>query len=162
MKNERLPIVDKSFCDILELLFTQEFYRNFNPKNYPPYNIVTINDESQAASGSCLYRIDVAVAGFSTDNIAVSVDNDNTLLISGAIIKYDDKKTTFIHRGISQRPFHLKFKLSPDVIVMTDDVCLNDGILSVSLTRKEPPQMKVTIKTRGNGDISQKPKILLS
>lgn len=161
MKNERSPVIDKSIYDILELLFTQDFYRNFNPRNYPPYNIIHIEDDAQAGGGNGLYRIDVAVAGFSASDIAVNVDDCNTLLISGAKIRSNEKGKTFIHRGISQRAFQLKFKLSPDVEVMVSDVVLEDGILSVGMRKKDPIGNKVKIKVKGSNSKKGKPQLLV-
>lgn len=146
--HEHLPTVSKSICDYLELLFTPEFYRGFSPKNYPPYNIIRVSGGTPQICGESLYRIDVAVAGFTDADIAIELDSNNTLVISAAKVKGKLDNTNYIHRGISNRAFQLKFKLSQDVVVVTDDVTLVDGILSVTMKRKDPNPSRVIIKNR--------------
>lgn len=144
--HEHLPAISKSFCDILESLFTPEFYQAFSPKNYPPYNITRISGGSPQICGEGVYQIDIAVAGFTDSELAVELDSNNTLIISAAKLHRDTKE--YVHRGISSRSFQLKFKLSPDVMVLTDDVNLSDGILSVVMKRKDTIPTKVSIKKK--------------
>lgn len=147
---EHLPTISKSICDYLELLFAPEFYRGFNPKNYPPYNIVQLSSITPQVCGEVLYRIDIAVAGFNSNDITIELNSDNSLVISAAKIKREN--TVYVHRGISGRSFQLKFKLSLDVVVVVDDVVLENGILSIPMKRKDSVVSGVKVKTKSKSN----------
>ena len=103
--------------------------------NYPPYNIVQINEDE--------YMISIAVAGFGPDNLAVTKDK-NFLIVEG---KHDteglevaDPTHTFLHKGISERSFRREFQLADHVEISNANLEL--GILSIHLTREVPEEMK--------------------
>ncbi len=104
-----------------------------NDSAYPPYNIEKTDDNH--------YRITVAVAGFSEDDLDVTV-KDNALSISGKIKHAEDgeAKRQFLHRGIAGRAFRLNFALADAVIVHSAD--LENGLLHVSLERVVPEEAK--------------------
>ena len=105
---------------------------------YPPYNIETVGDNA--------YRIEIAVAGFKPDELAVDV-KENVLTVSGRKNPEDEAKR-YLHRGLAERNFERRFQLA-DYVVVTD-AALTDGLLSVSLKRELPEQLKprrVEIKT---------------
>jgi molecular chaperone IbpA len=105
---------------------------------YPPYNIETVGDNA--------YRIEIAVAGFKPDELAVDV-KENVLTVSGHKNPEDEAKR-YLHRGLAERNFERRFQLA-DYVVVTD-AALTDGLLSVSLKRELPEQLKprrVEIKT---------------
>ena len=87
--------------------------------SYPPHNILKIGESD--------YLIELAVAGFSKDELTIEV-KDRTLSISGDHVS---KGREFIHRGISTKKFKRTFRLSEHVIVHGADI--QDGILSVDL-----------------------------
>jgi HSP20 family molecular chaperone IbpA len=100
---------------------------------YPPYNIERV--------GSCekppeRLRITLAVAGFSREELDVSVE-ENQLVIRGRQI--DDKSRIFLHRGIAARQFQRTFLLADGMEVMGAD--LKNGLLSVDLIRPEPERV---------------------
>jgi HSP20 family molecular chaperone IbpA len=98
---------------------------------YPPYNIERI---SQGDAARELLRITLAVAGFTRDQLDVSVE-DNQLTIRG---KQDDSDEgrVFMHRGIAARQFQRTFVLADGMEVKGAD--LSNGLLSIDLVRIEP------------------------
>ena len=101
--------------------------------NYPPYNIVQINDDE--------YMISVAVAGFGLDNLSVTKDK-NFLIIEGKEYDPDSEKIVpnYPHKGISNRDFRREFKLADHVEI--SNAHLELGILSVYLKREVPEDAK--------------------
>ena len=97
---------------------------------YPPYNIERI-----AANNGELPRIRIvlAVAGFSRDEIDISVD-DSELTIVGK--QADDSDRDYLHRGIAARQFKRTFVLADGMDVVGAD--LKDGLLAIDLVRPEP------------------------
>lgn len=90
-------------------------------EGYPPYNI------EQTASNSL--RITLAVAGFSMDDLSVTIE-DNQLMVRGRN-KQDDSDRVFIHRGIAARQFQRSFVLAEGVEVKA--ARLEKGLLHVDL-----------------------------
>src|SRR6185437_4441147 len=89
---------------------------------YPPYNI-------EEAGGDKL-TITLAVAGFSRDELAVTVEG-RQLVIRGKQVEPNDK--TFLHRGIAARQFQRAFVLAEGIEVSGAE--LENGLLTVELTR---------------------------
>jgi len=99
-------------------------------ENYPPFNLERIADDR--------YRITLAVAGFSRDEVEITAQQ-NLLLVAG---KKDDKTEgpNFLHVGIANRSFERRFELADFVFV--EDARLNDGLLVIDLVREVPEAMK--------------------
>ena len=97
--------------------------------NYPPYNIRKGKVEDT-------FLIELAVAGFSEEDLTISVKETN-LTIEGDI---GEKDNGFIHQGISQRKFSRNFVLAEDVIVKGSD--LANGILTIYAERIVPEEKK--------------------
>tara|TARA_X000000368_G_scaffold404391_1_gene380372 strand:- start:404 stop:847 length:444 start_codon:yes stop_codon:yes gene_type:complete len=108
--------------------------------NYPPYNIVRTGDNT--------YDIELALAGFSKDDI--DVEYENNVLTVKSIKKAEEKdeqSNGVIHRGISKRMFTKSFTVADDVEVKGAE--LKDGLLRVSLERIIPESKKPrTIKIK--------------
>jgi molecular chaperone IbpA len=103
----------------------------FEPEdNYPPFNI-TRTDENA-------YRVSLAVAGFKSDQISLTVDHD-TLIVTGHMDNAD-AGGNFLHRGIAARPFERRFNLAEYVEVK--GASLSDGLLQIELVREVPEAMK--------------------
>ena len=103
---------------------------------YPPYNI----EQSSTTS----YRITLAVAGFSDDELAITVE-DNQLVIRGR--QCDDiEGRVFLHRGIAGRQFQRSFVLAEGVDV--GEAITENGLLHVDLTRTVPDSVVQTINIR--------------
>jgi|TARA_B100001094_G_scaffold229767_1_gene224386 molecular chaperone IbpA len=106
--------------------------------NYPPYNIVKHSDDK--------YTIEIAVAGFSKDEIDVET-KENTLLIESKSRPEGDDDKEFLHKGISNRAFKKAFTISDDVVVNGAD--MKDGILKIEMERIIPEEKKPrTIKIK--------------
>ena len=101
--------------------------------NYPPYNIVQINEDE--------YVISLAVAGFGLDNLSVTKDK-KFLIIEGKEYQPDSEKVVpnYLHKGISNRDFRREFQLADHVEI--SHAHLELGILSVHLKREVPEDAK--------------------
>ena len=93
--------------------------------NYPPYNIVKINDTTQ--------QLEIALAGFTREEIEVAVER-NVLIVSTTKAKEDGREYT--HKGLARRTFARNWQLSDDTVV--ENVTFVDGLLSIDV-RKEIP-----------------------
>lgn len=99
-------------------------------ESYPPYNIEKLEGES--------YRIEIAVAGFSKEDITVTA-HQNRLIIAGR--KASTKKDrNFLYKGIAERSFEHAFNLADFVHV--EEVLLEDGLLKINLKREIPEDLK--------------------
>ena len=96
--------------------------------HYPPHNILKIGESD--------YLIELAVAGFSREELSIEV-KDRTLTIIG---EHLSKGREYIHRGISTKKFKRTFRLSEHVQVHGAD--LKDGILSVELKYVVPEELR--------------------
>lgn len=107
--------------------------------SYPPYNIEKLGEES--------YRITMAVAGFSSDDLDVTV-TDNSLVVTGRA-KKDSDNAEFLHRGIAGRSFERRYQLADHIKVT--GARLVDGLLHVELAREVPEAKRprsVAIETK--------------
>ena len=100
---------------------------------YPPYNIV---EESNIK-----WRIEVALAGWSKDEVEVTTES-NVLLIKSKTAKNKGEEE-YMHRGISSRSFARGFNLSDDVEIGT--VSFNNGLLVVELMKVIPDHQKLKV-----------------
>ena len=97
---------------------------------YPPYNI-----EKTAENG---YRISIAVAGFSADELTVEVKEGALTVAARKAI--DDAPKTYLHRGIATRAFERRFALADHVRV--SGATHADGMLHIDLVREVPEALK--------------------
>lgn len=99
---------------------------------YPPYNIEQLGDHE--------YRIELAVAGFSEDDLDIRVQ-ENVLTIAGRRAAADESEPrNFLHRGIAERSFERRFHLADHVHVR--DAALKNGLLAIRLEREIPEAKK--------------------
>lgn len=103
---------------------------------YPPYNIEQTSDTG--------YRITLAVAGFSEDDLSITVE-DRQLVIRGRQSE-DQEGRVFLHRGIAARQFQRSFVLADGVEVTGAQT--SNGLLHVDLERAEPERVVQTIDIR--------------
>ncbi|MBX4928185.1 Hsp20 family protein [Rhizobium binae] len=96
--------------------------------NWPPYDIVKTGDDE--------YRIAMAVAGFSREELAITQEQ-NMLIVSGQ--KTDSEDVQYLHRGIAAR-FQRQFELADHVKVV--DAGLVNGLLTIGLKHEMPEQLK--------------------
>jgi HSP20 family molecular chaperone IbpA len=110
---------------------------------YPPYNIERIAcQEGQPER----LRITLAVAGFTREQLDVSVE-ENQLLIRGR--QQDEKSRRYLHRGIAARQFQRTFVLADGMEVIGAE--LQNGLLSIDLARPEPARVVKTIAISERG-----------
>ncbi len=107
---------------------------------YPPYNIEDAGDDG--------LKITLAVAGFASDELAVTVE-DKQLVIRGKQTESTDR--TFLHRGIAARQFQRAFVLAEGIEVTGAE--LQNGLLSIELSRPRAETLTRTIqiRTKPNG-----------
>ena len=98
--------------------------------NWPPYNIERLGEDR--------YRITMAVAGFSGDEISI-VAQGNALSVSGQK-KAEEEGAQYLHRGIAARAFRQSFDLADHVKVA--GAGLENGLLTIDLVREVPEAMK--------------------
>ena len=98
--------------------------------SYPPYNIEKTGEDS--------YRLTMAVAGFSQDEIDIVVQ-ENTLFVTGKAQK-EDENGRYLHRGIARRAFERRFSLADHIKVV--GASLANGMLHVDLVREVPEAAK--------------------
>lgn len=102
------------------------------PNAYPPYNIEKTADDQ--------YRISMAVAGFTQDDIDITVEN-GTLVVRGEKRgETKDESKNYLHRGIATRNFEQRFQLADHVEVK--DARIENGMLAVELKREIPERLK--------------------
>ena len=97
--------------------------------NWPPYNIEKVGEDQ--------YRISMAVAGFSPDELNLT-SQPNWLVVSGQ--KQGEESTQYLHRGIATRSFERRFELADHVKVK--DARLDNGLLTIELVREVPEEMR--------------------
>lgn len=97
---------------------------------YPPYNIEKTGDDA--------YRITMAVAGFSEDDIEIEVQ-ENLLRVTGRARK-EDPNARYLHRGIAGRSFERRFQVA-DYVRVTGASLVN-GLLNIELVREIPESMR--------------------
>ena len=113
-------------ADLIDRVLSTEV----NQPSYPPYNIEKTSDDA--------WRISVAVAGFSEDELSVEL-RQNALLIAARKAPEEAKKT-YLHRGIATRAFERRFHLADHVQVT--GASHSDGMLHIDLVREVPEALK--------------------
>jgi molecular chaperone IbpA len=103
-----------------------------NGQSYPPYNIERTGEDA--------YRITMAVAGFSEDEIAIE-SNRNVLSVKAEKATEDKaEEREFLYRGIAARSFERRFQLADHVHVTGAE--LKNGLLHIDLKREIPEELK--------------------
>ena len=117
--------------------------------NYPPYDIVRTGEET--------YRISLALAGFSPEDVTVTVQQ-NMLTVAGRKSEQTTQKSAqeYLYQGIAAREFERQFSLEDHVEV--ENASFENGLLQINLVRRIPEAMKPrrieigTGKPAGKGD----------
>jgi len=125
-------------------------------EGYPPYNIEQVSENK--------LRITLAVAGFSMDDLAVALE-DNQLVIRGHVEDRDERgpngeEAVFLHRGIASRQFQRSFVLAEGIEVQ--DASLDNGLLFINLERLQPePEVRtIKIESAASGGKGKAPKTI--
>lgn len=98
--------------------------------SYPPYNIEKTGEDT--------YRISIAVAGFSADELNVEV-KDGAVIVLGRKAAEDEARA-YLHRGIATRAFERRFALADHVRV--EGAGHENGMLNIDLVREIPEALK--------------------
>ena len=112
---------------------------------YPPYNI--------EKTGEDMYQLTMAVAGFSPDELDVTVQ-ENSLVVTGKA-KKDEHESRYLHRGIARRAFERHFSLADHIKVAGATVA--NGMLHVDLAREIPEAAKSRKISIGTGQSELEP-----
>ena len=124
--------------DHFERMFDDDF-TSFNAPTFPFYNIVK--------QGKNKYDIELALAGYSKDDIEVGLEDGVLSIKSKKEDKEESKDGEILHKGIAKRYFSKSFTIADDVKVKGAE--LKDGLLRVSLERLSPEHKKPqTIEVR--------------
>jgi len=106
-----------------------EDVQHLSGNTYPPHNIIKLEDDK--------YQIEIAVAGFKRDELTVKLDQTE-LEIAGD--KVDKDTLVYLHKGLASRSFVKTLHLAEHIKVT--DVELADGILTISLEKVIPEELK--------------------
>lgn len=117
------------FDNMFDLLENSARVEQLDP--FPPYDIEQHGEDA--------YRIRVAVAGYTSDEVEVST-HQNLLTVTGRK-EVDGEERKFLYRGIAASGrFERRFQLAPHVVVTGAN--LADGILEIELKREIPEAAK--------------------
>ncbi len=112
---------------------------------YPPYNIERLPPREGAPER---LRITLAVAGFASDQIEVTLEKNELVIRGRPAAEREDR--VFLHRGIAARQFTRAFVLAEGMEVLGAD--LATGLLVVDLARPEPKRTVQRIAIRARDD----------
>ena len=110
--------------------FDRLFHLHETTSNYPPYNLVQVNNVES--------RLELALAGFKKKEVYVYTQ-DGKLFVEG---QKEDKETdsNYLHKGLAQRSFTRAWTLSDDTEVRSVD--FEDGLLTIALGKIVPDHHK--------------------
>ena len=99
---------------------------------YPPYNIARLSEDS--------YRIELAVAGFTAEDIDIETHEGALTITAGQTPKAENDDAEYLHRGIAERGFERRFQLADHVRVNSAN--LTNGLLIIHLVREIPEALR--------------------
>ena len=100
--------------------------------SYPPYDLVKVNDDN--------FKLSLAVAGFTKDNISVSVDNSTLIIKGDNSVEAENENSEVLHKGIAARKFTRTFALGEYMEVV--GAKMEDGMLVIDIERIIPEEKK--------------------
>jgi molecular chaperone IbpA len=110
--------------------FEQRFANQIN-NTYPPYNVIKHDEDT--------YEIEVAVTGFSKDEVTVEIDQ-NQLVVKGQRKEVEMTEPTYLHRGLASRDFTRSWTLAEHMEVKEGKI--KNGVLTIELKRVVPEALK--------------------
>jgi len=111
---------------------------------FPPYNI--------QKAGEDRYRITMAVAGFSDNELNITTENNRLVVTGEKPEEQESEDNAYLYRGIATRSFERRFNLAEHVRV--SGARLDNGLLHIELEREIPEAMKPrTIEIRATGKL---------
>jgi molecular chaperone IbpA len=135
----------------LEQIFADQFFLGFHdqigrwqtlanlkrPTSFPPYNLIKIDEDN--------YKIELAVAGYTKEDIDITVDKD--VLTVKSTLTEEKPKDEVLHQGIAERQWQQQFVLGEWIVIK--DATLKDGLLTIKCERELPEELKPkTIKIK--------------
>lgn len=129
----RLDAINRALIGFDTMFDTLERrFANSVSNNYPPHNILK--------TGENQYEIQLAVTGFTKEEIAVTVE-DNILYIKGeSTTPNESAEIVYLHRGLATRDFVKEFPLAEHIEVVGAET--KNGMLTVKLVRNVPESAK--------------------
>jgi molecular chaperone IbpA len=100
--------------------------------SYPPYDLVKLDDDT--------FKLSLAVAGFSKDNISVTVDNSTLIIKGDNSVESEEEKSEVLHKGIAARKFTRTFALGEFMEIVGAEI--KDGMLHIDIERIVPEEKK--------------------
>lgn len=100
--------------------------------SYPPYNVARLSEDN--------YRIELALAGFSAENIDIETHQGVLTITGHASQGADNDSISYLHRGIAERGFERSFQLADHVHITSAE--FSDGLLIINLVREIPEALK--------------------
>ena len=116
--------------DRLANILDQVMSADVSQNTYPPYNIEKTGDDA--------YRITLAVAGFSEDELSIE-SREGQLVVTGRKAETEEKGNV-LHRGIATRAFERRFQLADHVRAV--EAGTENGLLHIDLVREVPEALK--------------------
>ena len=135
--NSPLYKMSVGFDRLFDEMFTNPV--NITTGGYPPYNVARVTDKE---SEEVNYEITLAVAGFTQEDIDITVENQHLKVEgrSGVLAEEVGTEVEYIHKGIAERNFVRTFRLAEHVEVKS--ATLKDGILKIVLWLNIPEEAK--------------------
>ena len=100
--------------------------------SYPPYDLVKLDDDN--------FKLSLAVAGFSKDDISVTVDNSTLIIKGDNSVESEDGKSEVLHKGIAARKFTRTFALGEFMEIAGAE--MKDGMLNIDIERIIPEEKR--------------------
>ena len=110
-------------------------FANQLTNNYPPHNVVKTDDTH--------YEIEIAVAGFKKNEIAVEIEQDILTVRGSSETPNESATRQYLHRGLSSRNFERSWQLAEHMVVRGAEI--KDGILTISLEYVIPEEKKARV-----------------
>ena len=105
--------------------YLNRFFNETNKQNYPPYNIIHVNNVES--------RLEVALAGFKKEEVKVYTEYGKLVLEGN---KEEKDKVDYAHQGLAQRSFSRSWNISDDTEVRSVDFA--DGLLTITVGKIVP------------------------
>lgn len=145
MRQYDLPTLYRSTIGFDRLFSMLDQVSGGETQSYPPYNIERVDENA--------YRLTVAAAGFSADDLSLEVKENALTLFGEKKVADGEHPTEMVYRGIAARAFERRFELA-DYVQVTG-ASLENGLLHVELVREIPEAKKsrlISISTRPAND----------
>lgn len=107
-------------------------FANQVQNNYPPHNVIKRDEDN--------YEIQIAVAGFSKEEVSITVQGDEIIVVGIKTDIGDPPNTEYIHRGLAFRDFERYFRLEGYLEVESAEIV--NGLLAIKIKRNIPEEKK--------------------